>query len=508
VDHIDQIRGKPVERVGVLVVHGIGEQRRFEHLESETRKIVDAIIGIYGKRRRDVTATLKTAGGDAFHGDQSTWVSGPDAPLHVLVELKGKIVDVAFHEVWWADVNEALTLGKQLRFWLWGLSVPGIAPNNTPMLPGTKTLTRPPNNAGKLTWWHRFRMAYVAILFGLSTFSISFINLILKRINFSPLFTTEVIVNYLSAVKLYSQTKRAGGSPMDGPDEPPRSAIRRRMIRTMIDVAATDYDRWYVLAHSLGSVVAWNGLMEIQQALPNYLDRDRWLAAATMPLRAASAAPFNVTAMMPNRPVWLGPREIIDREALFRKFRGLLTYGSPLERYCALWSNEVPINLMEDPFAPGTEWINVYDPTDPVGTWIADFDPVSTPRANHAVLKPSNFPCRASPILLLSHICYLTASRVQSLRIVNDQPSLLVNLVASWLVEGGSLASRIDQAPKGRLTFWMPLTAGRPSGAARVRAVWRFVQWVFVGCVLTMLALLSIHYVVLPALGTIRRWIG
>ena len=63
---------------------------------------------------------------------------------------------------------------------------------------------------------------------------------------------------------------------MDGPDEPPRAAIRRRMIRVMIDVAKADYDRWYILAHSLGTVVAWNGLMEIQQALPNYLDRKCW----------------------------------------------------------------------------------------------------------------------------------------------------------------------------------------------------------------------------------------
>lgn len=48
-------RGKPVERVGVILVHGIGEQRRFEHLESETRKIVAAILKNYGKRRSDVT---------------------------------------------------------------------------------------------------------------------------------------------------------------------------------------------------------------------------------------------------------------------------------------------------------------------------------------------------------------------------------------------------------------------------------------------------------------------
>jgi hypothetical protein len=30
------------ERIGVLLVHGIGEQRRFEHLEGEARNIAAA----------------------------------------------------------------------------------------------------------------------------------------------------------------------------------------------------------------------------------------------------------------------------------------------------------------------------------------------------------------------------------------------------------------------------------------------------------------------------------
>jgi len=105
-----KILNKPVEKVGVILVHGIGEQRRFEHLEAETRKVVDAIIANYGARRRDVTPTLTRGSGDAFLGDQSSWVSGAAAPLHTLVELHDKIVDIAFHEVWWADINETLRL--------------------------------------------------------------------------------------------------------------------------------------------------------------------------------------------------------------------------------------------------------------------------------------------------------------------------------------------------------------------------------------------------------------
>jgi hypothetical protein len=185
-----------------------------------------------------------------------------------------------------------LTLGKQVRFWLWGLSISGIATNNEPFLPGADK-TRPPNRAGKLTLWNRFRMAYVAMLFGLSTFSIAFINMILKRLEAAPVLSTGVIVNYLSGVKLFNQTTRAGGSPMDGPDEPPRVAMRRRMIRAMIDVAAAEYDRWYILAHSLGTIVAWNGLMEIEEVLPNYLSRDQWTRLSSTQLSAKAPAPFD-----------------------------------------------------------------------------------------------------------------------------------------------------------------------------------------------------------------------
>lgn len=503
------IRGKPIERIGAIVVHGIGEQRRFEHLECETRKIVDAIIAKYGHRRRDVTVTLSTGTGDAYHGNQSSWVSGSDAPLHALVHFEHKIVDVAFHEVWWADVNETLTLGKQVRFWLWGLSLPGIVTRKPSNLPGASH-TRPPKRAGKLTWRNRLRLLYISILFGFSAFSVAWVNMLLKRLQFSPFISTAVVVNYLSGVKLYSQDKRAGGSPMDGPDEPPRAAIRRRMVRTMIDVAAAGYDRWYILAHSLGSVIAWNGLMETGEALPNYLDRATWESPKLKPFRATSATPINVNAMMPNRPLWLGRREIIDRDALFAAFRGVLTYGAPLERFCALWNNMVPINKKEDPFPSGAEWVNVYDPTDPVGTWISDFDPRGNPRAGHAMLTPHNFPCRSSPILLYSHIRYLNAPRLSSLRRAGHGEDFLVNQVAKWLVEDESLTKQITDAGKGVGTFWMPLAE---KGAAstwpvRLRSVWQLAQWLTVGIILTGLTVLSLEYVIAPLAKMVASLIG
>ena len=503
------IRGLPLERVGVIIVHGIGEQKRFEFLEGETRKIVDVIIAKYtANKRHAVTPTLTTTSGDTFLGAHSSWVAGPEAPLHVLVELEGKkIVDIAFHEVWWADLNETLTLGKQIRFWAWGLSLPGIAQYHNQILTQAKNKMRPPARSGILPWHNRARMAFVSMLFGFSAFSIALINVVLKRLDFSPLLSSDILVNYLSGVKLYSQDKRAGGSPMDGPNDPPRAAIRRRMVRVMVDVAANSYDRWYILAHSLGTIVAWNGLMEVEEALPNYLDQKRWNDLATSPLRGtASHNIHNIDGMMPNRPVWLGPRDIINRDALFANFRGILTYGSPLERFCALWGAMVPINKTEDPFREGAEWVNAYDPTDPVGTWISDYDPESVARPGHTTLKPHNFPCNASAILLYSHLRYLRKPKPGA----PHSDDYLVNQVARWLVTGNSLMKAIDPVRRTTNPFWLRSTDEEAATQRflRKRVLWRATQDLIVLISLSLLTVFSLGWVIYPALNFVLTSIG
>lgn len=505
-----EIHGKRVEKVGAIIVHGIGEQKRFEFLEGETRKIVDAIIGNYGvdERRRYVTPTLTTSSGDAFLGAHSSWASGAEAPLHCLIELGDRVVDIAFHEVWWADINEALTFGKQIRFWAWGLSLPGIAKHMDSALPDAETWMRPPDNAGWLPWYNRWRMAFVSMLFGFSAFSIALINMILKRLDFSPLLSSDVLVNYLSGVKLYSQDTRAGGSPMDGPDEPPRAAIRRRMIRVMVDVANRGYDRWYVLAHSLGTIVAWNGLMETEAALPNYLDQRCWNELRPE-LRGTSAYAIDLGAMMPNRPLWLEPHDIIKRDALFANFCGLLTYGSPLERFCALWSEMVPINKHEDAFRKHAEWVNIYDPTDPVGTWLSDYNPkpMPEPRPGYAKLTPHNFPCKASWILLYSHLCYFRAPAPN----VPDKEDYLVNQVAHWLVTGDSLTQAIETAVARteQGSFWLPRAEDKDETERRVfgRVIWRGAQDAIVAAALALLTVFSLNKVIYPTVTTIANWL-
>src|SRR5205085_1322063 len=117
----------------------------------------------------------------------------------------------------------------------------------------------------------------ISNLFLMGAFSVGAVMFVIKRVlGYAGPDFVRTFVNYLSAVRLYTQAERTGGGFLDAYKEPPRVSVRRRMIRTITDVAQRDYDRWYIFAHSLGSVVAFNGIMENNLAIPNYLDRKRW----------------------------------------------------------------------------------------------------------------------------------------------------------------------------------------------------------------------------------------
>ena len=105
------------ERVGVIVVHGIGEQKRGDHLEEVVRPIVEGLARDDGKRalsqRRVVVHEPYMGDGPARVQVDVGWQNG---------DGKYGITEITFHEVHWADINEPNSIGKGLRFWLWGLS--------------------------------------------------------------------------------------------------------------------------------------------------------------------------------------------------------------------------------------------------------------------------------------------------------------------------------------------------------------------------------------------------
>ncbi len=111
-----------ITRIGILLVHGIGEQRRFEHLEGEARNIAAALQD--DPTLESARVEVHTSSTAAFAAEQQTWQAEDVAPVMVEVtDAAGSVTELHFREVWWADLDEPATLRVRIKFWMWGLSM-------------------------------------------------------------------------------------------------------------------------------------------------------------------------------------------------------------------------------------------------------------------------------------------------------------------------------------------------------------------------------------------------
>jgi hypothetical protein len=473
-------------RVGVVVVHGIGEQRRFEHIDGQVREIIAALEA---QKDRRVTCEIVSAPDSAFHATSDSWAGR--SPVRVYVhEADGSQTQIEFHEVWWADINEPYSLMKQVRFWIWCLSVWLYPGKHASALSGASRVTPPVVAHPRLVEaWIRLRLFGVGFVAVLAAASIGLISFLAERIlKLQPPAIIRTFVNYVAGVKLYNQQHRWGPGfsrkPLDFLDtmgEPPRVSIRRRMIRVLLGMAQANYDRWYVLAHSLGSLVAFNGLMETAYAWPGYLDSAAWSSATSSsppfagpPATPPLFAPHSV-ATSPPRPVWVQDHDVIYRSRIFERLRGVLTFGSPLEKFAAIWPARVPISE-EEAFRLRTEWINVYDPTDPVSGVLKSYNAANT----NCCPTLRNYGFAAGSLLLLSHLRYLRATRK------NDG---LSDALAHWLLTDSS-------AKMGQGADWF--TPGSPRHHRRSMLAW--LTWI-----LAVILLLILGAITWPPVASVAR---
>jgi hypothetical protein len=113
----------PKERVGILLVHGIGEQRQFEHLLEVTRNMCRAMEADRTQGTLETEIILKTKPEGAYASNTQTW-SAEKAPIILRVRNKlGFVREFEFHEVWWADLAEPSTFTTLMDFWFWGTSL-------------------------------------------------------------------------------------------------------------------------------------------------------------------------------------------------------------------------------------------------------------------------------------------------------------------------------------------------------------------------------------------------
>ncbi len=439
--------------IGVLVVHGMGEQKPGESASSicETMKIA---LKAEGHAPRAVCA-----------------VANPNpAVLSLDVAMSdGKPVAFHFHEAYWADLDDEPTFRNRLKFWWWGFSMWAQVEKRKSDLPGAadnRLLDKKKTEIGGIRW-KLFGAANLVAVLALTLRLVTQVFIMIPGIGgalkaafrgmkFQPI---ETIVAYLGDVKLY-QDQKPRKRPLEHRGYKPRVAIRRRMIRTMVEVALCDYDRWYVLAHSLGTVVAFNGLMETAEALPNYLDRQtceelrqhdpKWLAVGS------GSQPHS---MEPERPGHVEPDERLDRKKLFGSLRGFLTYGSPIDKFSALWRDIVYINPEDDVFPEEFEWLNVYEINDPVAGFLNTTNIQDARKGTKTTPLPLNLGYRTQPIFATAHTSYFSHP---------EKDGRLPRAVAKWLlnpdvcfvrptadqVSGGSKA----QPPQPMLYFQLVVT--------------------------------------------------
>lgn len=483
---------RPV-KIGVILVHGIGEQRRFQHLDGQLRELIRALQGLQqcGKITQ-VSVDIASTGAAAFQADQDSWNAGPEPSVTVVIRhtLNGvpERTHLLVHEVWWADVNEPYSLAKQFRFWLWGLTVwihPG-RPNANRL--GSAKNVAPPHIPDRSPAWDRFRLWMVAVFFMLLGYSVGTIAFLATRLfNLQMPNLLRTIANYISAVKLYNQERRFGPGLfwkreefLDTVGEAPRVSVRRRMIRAIADVACNRYHRWYILAHSQGTVVAFNGLMETAYAWPGYLDQQRWRRLKYEGMAGLGRIGMHIPEppIMPRRPAWLNPEDIAYRTRIFSRFQGFLTYGSPLEKFAGLWPALVPISR-EPAFKPGVAWINVYDPIDPVSGRLKAFH--TQPAA--CCPKARDYGYASGWLLLGAHLTYLTRRR---------EGRDLATMTARWMLTGNNSAFARPNRDRGwKCGTWF--TAN--SVQYHVRSAIAWLTWFLAAAIL-----LALGAIILPML--------
>ena len=470
------------EKIGVLLVHGVGEQGALQHLEKTAAKLVGALRVLPGDPRIDIRTPPRRQNGSATLRGVAPYDQEPMIAIDLSTDDQEATIEL--NEVWWADLDEPDGIVASIRFWLWGLGqwfAKRYEHSRRYDLKNRIVPTFPWERSG------RFRRIFLPIinrglLFLLSCFFLmlvatwslgKYVMSIFKPKGIKP----TILVQYIGDVKLYQQRRYGSGEPLTDIDQPPRTAITKRMVNALAGMALGRYDRWYIVAHSLGTVVAWDSLNQSSYALANCLSADiveecrrkglLRIGSGDMP-----ALEHDRESIRPPRPRWIEAEEIVDRQALFSGLRGLCTYGSPLDKFAYLWPMIVAQHPDRTALRDDFEWVNVFDPTDPVAGAINAFQGIEEEREGKAARPwPANYGYRAFPLLLLSHIQYMSFDAAKKGR--------LINRLAAWILGD----KRFDET-EADTTSWMK--PGEDGGAILRRYGLQGLQWCIAGGVVTL----------------------
>lgn len=441
-----------VRRIGLLFVHGMGEQKRWEHLRNTVRDFAELMRVEFSDYQ--VNVLDRTEG---WKPDPSEPIIEGLAPISLTLKHYDKTIAFECHEVFWADLGARTGLAAEIGFWIWALGQ-WSAPIFLQSSSSASSNSILPESVAGYFWaeiWTRVRLVFagLAAIFTLLSWTLA------KRL-FAKIFSTEasptLILQYLGDVRLYERRAKPGEAVAADAGQPLRVPIRRRMVTQMVAMGLREeYEAWYVIAHSLGTVVAYNGLTETGHALPNYLSQAQW-SAIPRELKIDDSCrrrePNTLPQMMPARPTWLDEKDVINRKELFKKLRGVLTYGSPLDKFAALWPRVVATaddRTNNATVFPNTEWLNVVAPHDPVAGRLDSFG-YDKKVLGSGLTAPQNRSTKCAWRIGLAHIEYFRPAQ----RFARNKPEVSQRRkIMRWLTCEPECCKKIDEHSPGLGTF-------------------------------------------------------
>lgn len=391
--------------IGILTVHGIGEQRALETVTAVATNFYRALQAA-GATRLSRTLHLEDAVQPATF-----------AYTHL-----GAPVTVRFYEAYWADLDRPYDLLRWIRLVIWGATV------------WLRSYQEPPPTGMRLIQVGPFREALtrgglfvLSLLFLVILATLRVVNQVVVAVFRTQTRLGRTLYDFLGDVQLFvSEDVRY--DTLETLDRKTRYAIRTRLWHALARAHLDPNEDLYIIAHSLGTVALFNALMEQDDRIPTYLDS----AVLGQRLQAQGLA---------------RPTGSVNREAILAKIRAIVTLGSPLDKFAAIWPRVIPVNAADPrPNGPPIRWINVHDILDVVGADLGHFGGVP------GLTSPENVAWRDQPIFATAHTSYWTY-------VPGDRR--FIDCLVDFIHDRAPIGTRAFARPRQRsIAIWLPLFAG------------------------------------------------
>lgn len=400
-------------RIGVILIHGIGDQERHEHVKNVARHFVDIAVHKYSSSAVSVSS-------------EPGYKNKAPVTLHICpLNSATPKIDIDFHEVWWRDLGDQKSFGRLLKFWFWALSSSGTRgqfADHTPEFQMPKNRSAELKRVGLI---NRLKLFLTTTFFFIMLAPIWLITNLVSIIPGLPKIRVfDAVFSYMSSVKLYQDYSDALSGTLADFAQPRRFSIQRRVAEMFVHVRRQDYDRWYVAGHSLGSIIAFKALFSGGHSLARLLSRQTWEFNVPREFRLKVPAP-QAYPDEPKCPTWLKPDDAIDMQALLQGCAGFISWGSPLETFAHTWPATIPISK-HFPASGDFEWINIFDAADIVASKLTSFNNIAA--GLNGPISPVNISTKSHSFIAFSHTHYLH-TKGQS-----DQESKVGFTLLEWMI--------------------------------------------------------------------------